>query len=329
MAHALSNWQNLHPLEWSGRMTFRQFFAFSSVARHMSITKAAYELHTSQPTLSRDLKGLEESYKIRLLKRAGRGVELTEDGIEFLKYTEPILEQLQRIEKRFSNDPQRITSHQLRVGGSYVLAASVLPALLGVFRKKNQTADVLLRSSDCRTLEQMIIKCQLELALTCAPAASHELIVEPCVPLRLTAFAAKSFALPHIKGKAAYALENLPLIVCDEAPRERGMGSPLTEYERTVHKLNVIMRCESLEAVVTAVRDKLGVGILYEDIVRKLIARGVFKRVPLTGMSLVGNSFIILHKDSPISGNAEQFLHLLREWCEKKRKVASTESSPV
>jgi DNA-binding transcriptional LysR family regulator len=75
-------------------MTFRQFTALATVAKHGNITKAAQALWISQPSLSKHLKALEADYKVSLLSRNGKGIQLTEDGVEFLTHIDPILAQL-------------------------------------------------------------------------------------------------------------------------------------------------------------------------------------------------------------------------------------------
>jgi DNA-binding transcriptional LysR family regulator len=65
-------------------MTLRQFKAFATVASHLNITKAAQPLRMSQPSVSKLLKGLEEDYKVTLFTRTGKGIELTDEGVEFL-----------------------------------------------------------------------------------------------------------------------------------------------------------------------------------------------------------------------------------------------------
>jgi DNA-binding transcriptional LysR family regulator len=63
-------------------MNLRQFTAFATVASHLNITKAAQALRMSQPSLSKLLKGLEENYKVTLFTRTGKGIELTDEGVE-------------------------------------------------------------------------------------------------------------------------------------------------------------------------------------------------------------------------------------------------------
>ncbi|MCW5771854.1 MAG: LysR family transcriptional regulator [Rhodospirillaceae bacterium] len=61
-------------------MNLTQLRAFHVVAQERSFTKAATAAHVSQPTLSGQVKALEETYRVRLFERRGRGVQLTELG---------------------------------------------------------------------------------------------------------------------------------------------------------------------------------------------------------------------------------------------------------
>jgi aminoethylphosphonate catabolism LysR family transcriptional regulator len=61
-------------------MNLTQLRAFHVVAQERSFTKAAEAAHVSQPTLSGQVKALEETYRVRLFERRGRGVQLTELG---------------------------------------------------------------------------------------------------------------------------------------------------------------------------------------------------------------------------------------------------------
>lgn len=72
-------------------MELRVLHYFLTVARKQSFSKAAEELHITQPTLSRQIKELEEMYHVTLFKRDTRHVELTEEGLLLKKRAEEIL----------------------------------------------------------------------------------------------------------------------------------------------------------------------------------------------------------------------------------------------
>src|ERR1044071_6930488 len=123
-------------------MTFRQMMALAAVARHMNITNAAKELRASQPGLSKQLKGIQDDYDVTLFRRTGKRIELTEEGLELLNYIQPILEQLEKIEQRFSKESRKTKSAELLIGGTYEVSSTVLPSLIALFKKQHANVQV-------------------------------------------------------------------------------------------------------------------------------------------------------------------------------------------
>lgn len=66
-------------------MLARHIHYFLAVAEHLSFTKAAAELHVSQPALSQQVKLLEESLGAQLFDRSGRTTRLTDSGKIYLQ----------------------------------------------------------------------------------------------------------------------------------------------------------------------------------------------------------------------------------------------------
>ncbi|MGI5825527.1 MAG: LysR family transcriptional regulator [Bacillota bacterium] len=75
----------------------------AEVAATNSMTKAAENLFTSQPNLSRAIKGLEDNLGIEIFKRTSRGIYPTPKGEEFLGYARKVLEQVDAIEAMYQN----------------------------------------------------------------------------------------------------------------------------------------------------------------------------------------------------------------------------------
>lgn len=71
---------------------FAQLTAFVAVAEHRSFTRAAEHLGLSTPSLSQAIRGLEETFGVRLLNRTTRSVALTEAGEQLLQHLSPVLE---------------------------------------------------------------------------------------------------------------------------------------------------------------------------------------------------------------------------------------------
>jgi DNA-binding transcriptional LysR family regulator len=78
------------------------------------------------------------------------------------------------------------------------------------------------------------------------------------------------------------------------------------------HRPKIGMRCESPEALKTAVRNGAGVGILFYDSIREEAGRNEFVVVKLAGIELKSRSYIVYSKKKPLSKAAQKFLTLLR-----------------
>ena len=84
-------------------MEFRVLQYFLAVAREESISGAADYLHLSQPTLSRQLKDLEEELGKQLFVRGNRKITLTEEGMLLRKRAEEIAELVKKTEDEISD----------------------------------------------------------------------------------------------------------------------------------------------------------------------------------------------------------------------------------
>src|SRR3981081_168535 len=76
-------------------MEFRHLRYFVAVAEAGSLTVAARRLHTSQPSLSRQIRDLEDELGAELLRRRASGIELTPAGRAFLEHARLVLMQVE------------------------------------------------------------------------------------------------------------------------------------------------------------------------------------------------------------------------------------------
>src|SRR5512139_2351211 len=76
------------------RLTLRQFRVFDAVARHLSFSRAAEELHLSQPAVSMQVRGIEAILGLPLTEQLGKKIYLTEAGREVLHASQAITARL-------------------------------------------------------------------------------------------------------------------------------------------------------------------------------------------------------------------------------------------
>ena len=80
-------------------LTFRQIQVFTSVARHLSFTQAAKDLHLSQPAVSMQVKQMEDQVGLPLFEQIGKQIYLTEAGHEIFHYSRAIQQLLTEAEE--------------------------------------------------------------------------------------------------------------------------------------------------------------------------------------------------------------------------------------
>ncbi|MFP3846863.1 LysR family transcriptional regulator [Priestia filamentosa] len=97
-------------------MEFRVLRYFLTVAREGSITGAANFLHVTQPTLSRQLKDLEQELGKKLFIRSNHRIILTDEGMLLRKRAEEIVDMIDKLEGEFSSMEETI-SGDVYIGG--------------------------------------------------------------------------------------------------------------------------------------------------------------------------------------------------------------------
>lgn len=117
-------------------MELRVLKYFLVVAREENFTRAAEKLHLSQPTLSRQLRDLEEEYGKQLLIRGARHVTLTQDGLLLRKRAEEILSLVAKTESELLSTEDAI-SGEIRIGAGESINFQLIMQAAAEFRQKH------------------------------------------------------------------------------------------------------------------------------------------------------------------------------------------------
>ena len=124
-------------------LTLRQLQVFESAARHLSLSRAAEELHLSQPGVSMQLKKLAEAVGHPLLEQTGKRINLTEQGQELVSTAREILGAVVRYEHSLVAR-RGLSGGSLRIV-AITTASYFVPRLLGEFSKRHLGVKVFLR----------------------------------------------------------------------------------------------------------------------------------------------------------------------------------------
>ena len=285
-------------------MTLHQLKIFQCVGTLLNITKASEILHVSQPSVSQQLKLLEEEFGAKFFARLSQGVELTYEGKQFLDAVSPILTQAEFVEKTFKRNPNQ--PMLLKIGGSNNVSVGVLPQLLMTFKQSHPLVQFILETNGSSVIERRVLNSEVEIGLITNPSYRSEIIYEPYDEMQVVAF-----CLPAnpVAGKtlSLRELAQLPLVVRTGGRIEHALRSRR-------QSVNISVRCEASAAVKAAVGLGMGVGVLYRNAVASRVANGTLKLIDVPELKEMGvRSFLIYDKRKPITPIAAEFLEMLRK----------------
>ena len=145
----------LSEIVMSLHITMRQLQVFESVARHLSFTRAAEELHLTQPAVSMQVKQLEAMIELPLFEQIGKKVHLTEAGRTMVRHSRVMMTHLEEI-ARDINSLKGVEGGHLRICIASTVnyfATRLLSRFCEQYRKVQISLDVINREELIRRLE--------------------------------------------------------------------------------------------------------------------------------------------------------------------------------
>ena len=137
---------------------------FYTVAKRLNFTKAAEELHITQPAVSKHIKEIEYHLHTKVFDRDGTKIKLTPAGKLLLSYTEQIFAVYSELEFEISLLNQQHKG-QLRIGASTTIAQYVLPAVLAAFHQKFEDIKVSLTIANSEQIEHLLANKSIDLGV--------------------------------------------------------------------------------------------------------------------------------------------------------------------
>ncbi|MBI2087882.1 MAG: LysR family transcriptional regulator [Deltaproteobacteria bacterium] len=291
-------------------MTLHQLKIFAAVAKHLNITKASREIQVSQPSVSKQLRLLENEYGLRFYVKSGRGIRLTEEGQLFHVRVKPILEQLERLKRTFESRVAEGRAKSLIVGSSPA-PAFFLSAVLKSFVELHPTVHPTLRTGYPHAIKEMVLNAEVEIALTITHPDHPQIIAEPIHSEEIVAVVSARHPLAKKRKLNDAELAQAPFVIM------KG-GRIAEEIEKMGLKLNVVMWCDSIEPVKEYVRAGLGIGLFYRGSAEAGIRGGYFKIIEIPRLKDIRVTyFVVYRKGMPLSANTQDLLTLLRQWSKK------------
>jgi LysR family hydrogen peroxide-inducible transcriptional activator len=197
-------------------MELHQLRYFVAAAECQNISRAAERCHVAQPSLSQQLKKLEEDLGVTLFDRLGRGIVITDAGRALLPRARQILAQVRDTESNLKRESTGCGG-TLIVGAIPTMAPYLLPPALENLRTAHPGCQVSVREDLTENLIEALLDNQIDCALVSTPLEDEMLDVEVLAVEELLIAVPKSHASagkPHLspadlRGQSTVSLEEM------------------------------------------------------------------------------------------------------------------------
>lgn len=281
---------------------------YLEVIRLGSFSEAAKKLSITQPAVSFQIQKLERELGIRLIDRGHKSIALTDAGKRFLRFAKAIEAEQARLLADLDRLREEVTGEMV-IAASTIPGEILLPPILGEFKALHLLVGVRLEVSDSLTVVEAVRAGTYELGfcgvapgvkeLECLKVAEDEIV--------LIAFPEHPFAqrdevsLLELEGELLILRE-------DSSGTQRNLRSLLAKHGVDLGKWSPSLVLGTSQAVVAAVEAKAGIAFVSNLAIKKSLALGLVKQVPIKGLNLSRDFYCIYRREKVVSRLLSEFI---------------------
>ena len=229
--------------------------------RGLNVSAAAEALHTSQPGISKQIKGLEDELGVEIFVRRGKRIAaLTEPGKAVLAIAERILAEtanIKRAGEEFAN--QKLGT--LTVATTHTQARYALPKAVAAFKKRYPDVRLVLHQGNPTQICEMVVAGEADFAIATESIAEYpQLVSLPCYQWNRCVVVPPGHPLLKARPLTLEAIARYPVVTYDFAFAGRSQINKA--FEKRGLAPNVVLTALDSDVIKTYVELGLGIGIL-------------------------------------------------------------------
>lgn len=283
---------------------------FLAVCQTMNFTRAAEQLHITQPAVSQHIRALEEQYGAKLFRSQGKQLQLTESGRIFFRTAAAMHHDDLRLREAIH---QENTRRRLRFGATLTIGEYIMPDPL--LRLLEREPDIQLYMLTANTQELLKLLDQGELDFAIIEGYFDKQAYDSLVycTQRYIPVCASEYPFSHPVRQMEDLLEERLLV------REPGSGTR-NVLERALETRNLGVRnfqrvteLGSLNLIKSLVCAGAGISFFYQPVVQQELEAGKLREIPLEDCSIYHDFTFLWRRGSLFAADYREIFSLLRQ----------------
>jgi DNA-binding transcriptional LysR family regulator len=288
-------------------VTLRQMRVFAAVARHLSFTRAARELHLTQPAVSQQVKLLEQEVGLPLFEQIGRKVQLAPAGAELLRYANQAIELLREAGEALA--AMRGLKRGVLKLGAVSTAKYFAPSLLSAFTPAYPEVTIKFGVGNREEIIKQMAANEIDLVIMGRPPRELDTIAEPFAKHPLVLICSPEHPLAGKRRIQLKQLSTEQFLIREEGSGTRASMEHVFR-ERSV-PFHVSMEVSSNETIKQAVMAGMGISFISAHTVGLELAAGKLAILDVVGLPIIRDWYVIHLREKRLSPIAAAFRSFL------------------
>ena len=286
-------------------MEIRVLKYFLTIAREENITRAAEQLHITQPTLSRQIMQLEEELGVRLFQRNRVNVVLTEEGRLLRRRAQEILELADKAEQEIIQNRETVAG-EIGIGCGETRNMECLSRLMATFRNKYPDVVFNIYTANADDVKERLENGTLDFGLLMEPVEiSRYNFVRMPLQERWSVLMRRDSPLAEKETITPADLIGIPLIISKRQSVRNELENWFGEYSRQMQVVAMVNLSYSNRALM--VENHVGVALEYEfDFYDDVLCRRPFSP------EMCSRSVLVWRKEQVFSSAVTKFIEHVR-----------------
>ena len=259
--------------------------AFYDVARYGSFSKAAQFTFSTQPSISKQIKNLENQLETELFYRKSNGVELTEKGKELLFYIEKAYGNILTAE-RIMLETDNLSRGKLSIGMPSNMYKFIIESIKD-FNTKYPNIEITIMTGTTTYLMNQLDMHKIDLIIDTLPIndMNNDIVVETIKEMNYCFISNKNENVKRLKD-----LENYSLILPISGTNNREVLDELL-FKNDI-TLNNVINIHTSELIIDSVKANMGIGYILEGLVKddsNINVLNIKEKLPIAKLALIYN----------------------------------------
>ena len=289
-------------------LNFNQFRVFYYAAKNLNFTAAAGELFITQPAVTAQIKSFEEFCNLKLFKKRGRKIYLTDEGRSLYQYAFKIFKFEKEIEAAI-DDMRELKRGVLSLGTTKAYARYFMPLMITTFHQSYPQIKIQLNEGSSLDMIHSLLDFKIEVAIIARTEDNPEVQFFPFSQEEMALIVSRADPLVQSKDISFADLATVPFIMKEKGSGTRKLVEEL--FETAGCTPNILMETSNTEFIKQLVQRGEGVSFVVKEAVAAELKEKKLTTVPLKGPKVYLDVSIAYLKEQVLSPPAKAFVDTL------------------